>query len=110
MENNNNQSTTSCSSSRAPLPVDSRHRTCQACRERVAASCCRRRVEDQYEETDAVIRPRGRPRTIESSDAESKPRGRHRAEPAAYISQLSRLCPLYLGRMDKECSHYHALH
>ncbi|ORE00884.1 hypothetical protein BCV72DRAFT_180820, partial [Rhizopus microsporus var. microsporus] len=30
--------------------------------------------------------------------------------PAAYISQLSRLRPLDLGRMDKECSHCHALH
>ncbi|CEI92700.1 hypothetical protein RMCBS344292_06953 [Rhizopus microsporus] len=83
---NNNQSTTSCSSYRAPLPVDSGHRTCQACRERVAASRRRRRAEDQYEETDVVIRPRGRSRTIESSNAENRPRGRPRAEPAAYIS------------------------
>ncbi|ORE12042.1 hypothetical protein BCV72DRAFT_310919, partial [Rhizopus microsporus var. microsporus] len=51
-----------CSSCHAPLPVDSRHCTCQACRERVA-----------------------------SSDAESRPRGRPRAGPAAYISRLSRL-------------------
>ncbi|ORE22817.1 hypothetical protein BCV71DRAFT_240819 [Rhizopus microsporus] len=86
MENNDNQSTTSCSSCHAPLPVDSRHRTCQACRERVAES-------------------RRRP-----FDAESRPRGRPRAEPAAYISQHSRLRPLVLGSMDKECLHCHALH
>ncbi|CEI94958.1 hypothetical protein RMCBS344292_09159 [Rhizopus microsporus] len=30
--------------------------------------------------------------------------------PAAYISQLSRLRPLDLGRMDKECPHCHVLH
>ncbi|CEJ00975.1 hypothetical protein RMCBS344292_15014 [Rhizopus microsporus] len=132
MENNNNQSITSCSSCRAPLPVDSRHRTCQACRERVAASHRKRRTEDQQEEADVATRPRDRPRTIESSDAESRPRGRPRRTvesvdvesrprgrprsdhansiPAAYISQLSRLRPLDLGRMDKECPHYHALH
>ncbi|CEJ05039.1 hypothetical protein RMCBS344292_18987 [Rhizopus microsporus] len=110
MENNDNQSTTSCSSCHAPLPVDSRHRTCQACRERIAASRRRRRAE-QEEETDAATRSRGRSRrTVESSDAESKPRGRSRAEPAAYISQLSRLRPLVLGHMDKECLHCHALH
>ncbi|ORE12512.1 hypothetical protein BCV71DRAFT_280927 [Rhizopus microsporus] len=79
-------------------------------RERVAASRRRRRVEDEHEETDVATRPRGRPRTIESSDAESRSRGRLRAEPAVYISQLSRLRPLDLGRMDKECSHCHALH
>ncbi|ORE16000.1 hypothetical protein BCV71DRAFT_272768 [Rhizopus microsporus] len=103
MENNNNQSITSCSSCRAPLPVDSRYPDCQACRERVAASRHRRRVEDQQKEAGVTTRPRGRPRTVESSDAESRPRGRPRAEPAAYISQLSCLCPL-------ECPHYHALH
>ncbi|KAG1169364.1 hypothetical protein G6F70_008515 [Rhizopus microsporus] len=96
MENNNNQSITSCSSCRAPLPVDSRYPDCQACRERVAASRHRRRVEDQQKEAGVTTRPRGRPRTVESSDAESRPRGRPRAEPAAYISQLSCLCPLVL--------------
>ncbi|ORE18165.1 hypothetical protein BCV71DRAFT_180179, partial [Rhizopus microsporus] len=30
--------------------------------------------------------------------------------PVAYISQLSRLRPLDLGRIDKECSHCHVLH
>jgi hypothetical protein len=103
---NNNQITINCSSYHSPLPIDSRHRTCQACRERVAASRRRRRAEGQQEETDVATRPRGRPRTVESSDAESRPR----AEPAAYISQLSRLYPLNLGRMDKECPHCHALH
>ncbi|ORE20539.1 hypothetical protein BCV71DRAFT_163036, partial [Rhizopus microsporus] len=71
------------SSCRAPLPVDSRYRTCQAFRERVAASRRRHR------------RPR-------SDDANSMP--------AAYISQLSRLRPLGLGCMDKECPNCHALH
>jgi hypothetical protein len=32
------------------------------------------------------------------------------AEAAAYISQLSRLCPLDLGRMNKEYPHFHPLH
>ena len=86
MGNNNNQSTTSCSSCHAPLPVDLRHRTCQAYREWVAASRRRRRAEDQ-QEAGVATRPRGRPR----------------AKPAVYISQLSRLRPLVLGRMDKEC-------
>ncbi|ORE12542.1 hypothetical protein BCV71DRAFT_240043, partial [Rhizopus microsporus] len=109
--NNNNQSTTSCSSCHASLSVDSRHRTCQAGRKRVAASRRRHRVEDQQEEAGVTTRPRGRPRrTVESVDAESRPRGKPRAEPAAYISQLSRLRSLDLGRMDKECSHCHALH
>ncbi|KAG1225323.1 hypothetical protein G6F67_009332 [Rhizopus microsporus] len=112
---NNNPGTTSCSSCRAPLLVDSCHRTCQACRERVATSHRRRRAEDQHEETDVATRPRGRPRTIESSDAESRPRGSPRSDHtngmlAAYTSQLSRLRSLVLGRMDKECSHCHALH
>ncbi|CEG69102.1 hypothetical protein RMATCC62417_05240 [Rhizopus microsporus] len=109
MENNNNQSITSCSSCRAPLPVDSRHHICQACREWVAVSRRRRRAEDQHKEADVATRPRGRPRTVESVEAESRPRGRPRTEPAAYISQLSRLRPLVLGRMDKECPHCHAL-
>ncbi|ORE22587.1 hypothetical protein BCV71DRAFT_247426 [Rhizopus microsporus] len=39
-----------------------------------------------------------------------RPRGRSRAEPVAYISQLSRLRPLVLGHIDKECSHCHALY
>ncbi|CAO3676925.1 hypothetical protein G6F70_008468 [Rhizopus microsporus] len=70
-----------------------------------------RRAEDQQEEADVTTTLRGRPRrTVESVDAESRPRGRPRAEPAAYISQLSRLRSLDLGRVDKECSHYHALH
>ncbi|RCH85481.1 hypothetical protein CU097_002193, partial [Rhizopus azygosporus] len=47
---------------------------------------------------------------VESSDAENRPRGRPRAKPAAYISQLSCLHPLDLGRMDKRCSHCNALH
>ncbi|KAG1179063.1 hypothetical protein G6F70_003140 [Rhizopus microsporus] len=94
MENNNNQSAASCSSCPAPLSVDSRHRTYQAYRERVAASRRRRRVEDQQEEAGVTTRPRDRPRrTVESVDAESRPRGRLREEPAAYTSQLSRLCP-----------------
>ncbi|ORE22981.1 hypothetical protein BCV71DRAFT_281027 [Rhizopus microsporus] len=67
--------TTNCSSCRAPLPVDLAYRTCQTCRERVAAT-----------------------------------RRRRRTIPAAYISHLSRLRPLDLGRMDKECSHCHVLH
>ncbi|CEG83054.1 hypothetical protein RMATCC62417_17030 [Rhizopus microsporus] len=108
---NNYQSTTNCSSCHAPLPVDSRHRICQACRERVAALHRRRRVKDQQEETGVATRPRGRPRrTVESSNAENRPRDRPRTEPAAYISQLSRLHPLDLGRMDKERPHCHALH
>ncbi|CEJ03913.1 hypothetical protein RMCBS344292_17886 [Rhizopus microsporus] len=108
-ESNNNQSITIYSSCRVPLPVDSHHRICQACRERVAESRRRRRPEDQ-QEAGVTTRPRERPRTVESSNAESRPRGRPRAEPAACISQLSRLCPLALGRMDKECPHCHALH
>ncbi|PHZ17411.1 uncharacterized protein RHIMIDRAFT_243485 [Rhizopus microsporus ATCC 52813] len=130
---NNNQSTTNCSSCYAPLPVDSRYRTCQIFRERVAASRRRRRAEDQQEEAGVATRPRGRPRrtvesvdaegrprgrprrTVESADTESRPRGRPRPDhansmPAACISQLSRLRSLDLGRMDKECSHCHALH
>ncbi|KAG1176723.1 hypothetical protein G6F70_003091 [Rhizopus microsporus] len=109
IESNNNQSITIYSSCRVPLPVDSHHRICQACRERVAESRRRRRPEDQ-QEAGVTTRPRERPRTVESSNAESRPRGRPRAEPAACISQLSRLCPLALGRMDKECPHCHALH
>ncbi|KAG1167531.1 hypothetical protein G6F70_009455 [Rhizopus microsporus] len=104
MENNKNQSTTNCSSCRVPLPVDSCYRTCQACRERVAASRRRRRAEDQQEEAGVTMRPRGRPRTVESIDAESRPRGRPRAESTAYISQLSRLRPLDLGRMQETSS------
>ncbi|KAG1265027.1 hypothetical protein G6F68_003904 [Rhizopus microsporus] len=81
MENNNNQSIASCSSCRAPLPIDSRHRTCKACRERVAALRRRRSAEDQQEEADVAIRPRGRPRrTVESVDVESRPRGRPRSD------------------------------
>ena len=53
---NNNQSTTSCSSYRAPLPVDSGHRTCQACRERVAASRRRRRAEDQEQSSLLMLK------------------------------------------------------
>ncbi|CEG73451.1 hypothetical protein RMATCC62417_08830 [Rhizopus microsporus] len=84
---------------------------CSACRmKRVAASRRRRHAEDQQEETDAVTRLRGRPRTIEPSDTESRPRGWPSAEPAVYISQLSRLRPLDLGRMDKERPHCHVLH
>jgi hypothetical protein len=92
------------------LESNSAYRTCQTCRERVAASRRRRRAEDQQEEAVVVTRPRGRPRTVESSDAESRPRGRPRAEPAAYISQLSYLRPLDLGHMGKEFPHCHALH
>jgi hypothetical protein len=56
-------------------------------------------------------RSRGRPRrTVESPDAESRPRGRPRAEPVAYISQLSCLRPLDLGRMNKGYPHCHTLH
>ncbi|KAG1549199.1 hypothetical protein G6F50_013378 [Rhizopus delemar] len=56
MENNNNQSTTSCSSCHASLSVDSCHRTCQACREQVAAAHRRHRTKDQHEETDVATR------------------------------------------------------
>ena len=98
MENNNNQSTTSCSSCLTPLPVDSRHRTCQACRERVAASRRRRRAE-QEEQEGSQVRRRGRPRVEPTQTI-----------PAAYIPQRSRIRPLDLGRMDKECPHCHALH
>ncbi|PHZ10203.1 uncharacterized protein RHIMIDRAFT_239681, partial [Rhizopus microsporus ATCC 52813] len=107
---NNNQSTANCSSCHAPLPIDSRHHTCQACRERVAASRRRRLAEDQQEEASVATRPRGRPRrTVESVDAESRPRGRPRSDhtnsmPAAYISQISRLRPLDLGHERQEIS------
>ncbi|CEG77630.1 hypothetical protein RMATCC62417_12344 [Rhizopus microsporus] len=99
---NNNQIKTSCSSCHEHLPFNSRHRTCQTCREGVAASRCKRRTEEQ-EEGDIAARPRGRPR------------GRPRADPvehvlAACISQLFCLCLLNLGRMDKKCPHSHALH
>ncbi|ORE02928.1 hypothetical protein BCV72DRAFT_316627 [Rhizopus microsporus var. microsporus] len=107
---NSNQSAINCSSCHALLPVNSRHRTCQACRERVAASRRRRRTEDQQEGAGAATRPRGRLRiTAESADAESRSRGRPRAKSAAYFSQLSRLCPLKFGCMGKECSCCHTL-
>ncbi|ORE00847.1 hypothetical protein BCV72DRAFT_283125, partial [Rhizopus microsporus var. microsporus] len=96
MENNTSR-TTICSSCVATLPADSRYRTCQACRERVAASRRRRRAE-QEEQEGSPVRRRGRPRVEPSQTI-----------PTAYISQLSRLRPLDLGRMDKECSHCHAL-
>ena len=95
---NNNQITTNYSSCYASLPFDSRHRTCQACRERVAASRHRRHTEEQ-EEGDIITRPRGRPRANPVEHV-----------PAAYISQLSRLHPLNIGRMDKECPHCHVPH
>ncbi|CEG77071.1 hypothetical protein RMATCC62417_11874 [Rhizopus microsporus] len=44
---NNTQITTKCSSCYTPLPVDSHHRTCQTCRERVAASHRGHRTEEQ---------------------------------------------------------------
>ncbi|PHZ10815.1 uncharacterized protein RHIMIDRAFT_238957 [Rhizopus microsporus ATCC 52813] len=66
--------------------------------ERVAAS--RRRCQAEQEEQEgSPVRRRGRPRVEPSQTI-----------PAAYISQLSRLRLLDLGRMDKECSHCHALH
>ncbi|ORE12491.1 hypothetical protein BCV71DRAFT_154063, partial [Rhizopus microsporus] len=68
-----------CSSCHAPLPADSRYRTCQ--------------------QEGRQVRRRGRPRVEPSQTI-----------PAAYISQLYRLRPLNLGRMDKECLHCHALH
>ncbi|CEI94247.1 hypothetical protein RMCBS344292_08461 [Rhizopus microsporus] len=95
MENNTSR-TAICSSCVATLPTDSRYRTCQACRERAAASRCRRRAEQEEQEGNPVRR-RGRPR-IEPSQT----------TPAAYISQFSRLRPLVLGRMDKGCLHCHA--
>ena len=101
MNNNNNTVTvltTNCSSCHAPLPADSRYRTCQVCREWVAASWRRRRAE-QEEQEGRQVRRRGRPRVEPSQTI-----------PAAYISQLSRLRPLGPGRMDKECPHCHALH
>ncbi|ORE11871.1 hypothetical protein BCV72DRAFT_318045 [Rhizopus microsporus var. microsporus] len=97
MENNTSR-TTICSSCVATLPADSRYCTCQACRERVAASRRRCRAE-QEEQEGSPVRRRGRLRVEPSQTI-----------PAAYISQLSRLRPLDLGRMDKECSHCHALH
>ena len=90
--------TTNCSSCRAPLPVDLAYRTCQTCREQVAATRRRRRAE-QEEQEGSQVRRRGRPRVEPSQTI-----------PAAYISQLYRLRPLNLGRMDKECLHCHALY
>ncbi|CEI88364.1 hypothetical protein RMCBS344292_02755 [Rhizopus microsporus] len=97
MENNTSRTTT-CSSCVATLPADSRYRTCQACRERIAATRRRRRVE-QGDQEGSPVRHKGRPRAEPSQTI-----------PAAYISQLSRLRPLVLGRMDKEYTHCHALH
>ncbi|CEG67144.1 hypothetical protein RMATCC62417_03612 [Rhizopus microsporus] len=99
MNNNNTVTvlTTNCSSCHAPLPVDSAYRICQTCREQVAAIRRRRRAE-QEEQEGRPVRRRGRPRVEISQTI-----------PAAYISQLSRLRPLDLGCMDKECSHCHAL-
>ncbi|CEG69351.1 hypothetical protein RMATCC62417_05438 [Rhizopus microsporus] len=77
--------TTSFSSCRAPLPVDSAYRTYQKCREQVAATRHRRRAE-QEEQEGRSVRRKGRPR-IEPSQT----------IPAAYISQLSHLRPLDLG-------------
>ncbi|ORE15213.1 hypothetical protein BCV71DRAFT_154103, partial [Rhizopus microsporus] len=68
-----------CSSCHAPLPVDSAYRTCQTCREQVAAT--RRRREDLELN---LLRP--------------------------FLLPISRLRPLNLGRMDKECLHCHALY
>jgi hypothetical protein len=90
--------TTNCSSCHAPLPIDSAYRTCQTYREQVAATRRRRRAE-QEEQEGSPVRRRGRPRVEPSQTT-----------PAAYISQLSRLRPLDLGRMDKKCPHCHALH
>ncbi|RCH92130.1 hypothetical protein CU097_003672, partial [Rhizopus azygosporus] len=42
--------TTNCSSCRAPLPIDSAYRTCQTCREQVAATRRRRRAEQEEQE------------------------------------------------------------
>ncbi|CEG75870.1 hypothetical protein RMATCC62417_10846 [Rhizopus microsporus] len=83
MENNTSR-TTICSSCIATLSADSRYRTYQTCRERVAASRRRRRTEQEEQEGNPV-RPRGRPRVEPSQTI-----------PAAYISQLSRLRPLDL--------------
>ncbi|CEG76789.1 hypothetical protein RMATCC62417_11641 [Rhizopus microsporus] len=99
-----------CSACGMSLESNSAYRACQTCRERVVASRRRRRAEDQQEEAGVATRSRGRPRTVETSDAESRPKGRPRAEPAAYISQLSHLRPLGLERMSKECPRYHTLH
>ncbi|ORE03852.1 hypothetical protein BCV72DRAFT_307851 [Rhizopus microsporus var. microsporus] len=77
--------TTNCSSCRAPLPVDSAYRTCQACREQVAATRRRRRAK-QKEQEGSPVRRRERPR-VEPSQIIS----------AAYTLQLSRLRPLDLG-------------
>ncbi|CEG66273.1 hypothetical protein RMATCC62417_02883 [Rhizopus microsporus] len=97
MKGNTSRTTTS-SSCVATLPADSRYRTCQACREGVAASRHRRRAEQEEQEGNPVRRRR-RPRVEPSQTIH-----------AAYISQLSRLRPLNHGRMDKECPHCHALH
>jgi hypothetical protein len=94
---NNTSRTTTCSSCVATLPTDSRYRACQVCKERVATSRRRHRSE-QEEQEGSPVRGSGRPR-VEPSQAIS----------AAYISQLSRLRSLDLGRMDKECPHCHAL-
>ncbi|RCH85884.1 hypothetical protein CU097_002646 [Rhizopus azygosporus] len=99
-ENNNTVTalTTNCSSCRAPLPVDSVYRTCHTCRQQVTATGRRRRAE-QEEQEGSPVRPRGRPRVEPSQTI-----------PAAYISQLSHLRPLVLGRIDKEYPHCYALH
>ena len=79
MNNNNTITvlTTNCSSCHAPLPVDSAYRTCQTCREQVAATRRRRRAEQEEQEGRPVKR-RGRPR-VEPSQA----------IPTAYISPSS---------------------
>ncbi|CEI97782.1 hypothetical protein RMCBS344292_11908 [Rhizopus microsporus] len=97
MKGNTSRTTTSPSCV-ATLSADSRYRTCQACREGAAASRHRRRAEQEEQEGNPVRRRR-RPRVEPSQTIH-----------AAYISQLSRLRPLNLGRMDKECPHCHALH
>ncbi|CEJ01709.1 hypothetical protein RMCBS344292_15731 [Rhizopus microsporus] len=79
MNNNNTITvlTTNCSSCHAPLPVDSAYRTCQTCREQVAATRRKRRAEQEEQEGRPVKR-RGRPR-VEPSQA----------IPTAYISPSS---------------------
>lgn len=90
--------TTDCSSSFASLPVDSTYRTNQTCKEQAAVTY--RRYRTQRDEGNEIsTRSRGRPRV-----------GPFNHVPDAYVLQFSRLRPLNLGRMDKECPHCYLLY
>ncbi|KAG1175901.1 hypothetical protein G6F70_001926 [Rhizopus microsporus] len=69
MENNTSR-TVICSSCVATLPTDSRYRTCQACRERTAASRCRRRVEQEEQEGSPPDPPEYLKNLLASTDAQ----------------------------------------